>query len=81
MKLFEKNVGTIDRSVRLGAGVGLVVGGAFVMAVPLSYVAVLVGVVLLFTGFMSTCTLYSILGISTAGKKEAALAPKPRKRK
>ncbi len=80
MKLFEKNVGTIDRSVRLGLGVGLVIGGLKVLDAPLSYVAVLVGLLLLFTGFMSTCTLYSLLGINTLGKKEAApLAPKKRK--
>lgn len=82
MKLFEKNVGTIDRSLRLGAGIGLIVGGVFSLTGLLSYVAVLVGFVMLVTGFLSTCALYSILGINTLGKKGgASLAPKPRKRK
>jgi hypothetical protein len=78
MKLFEKNVGTIDRAIRLGAGIGLVIGGMAYLASPISYVAALVGLILLFTGFISSCTLYSLLGINTLGAKAK---PAPRKYK
>ncbi|MDD5172377.1 MAG: DUF2892 domain-containing protein [Candidatus ainarchaeum sp.] len=76
-KLFEKNVGTIDRAIRLGAGIGLVIGGLTYLSAPISYVAALVGLILLFTGFTSSCTLYTLLGISTAAKAQ----PGPKKRR
>jgi hypothetical protein len=72
MKLFEKNVGQIDRIVRLVVGVVLAVVGYLYLAAPLSYVAYLLAVIMLFTGLMGTCALYSLIGINTAAKAQAA---------
>ncbi|NYZ73850.1 DUF2892 domain-containing protein [Candidatus Micrarchaeota archaeon] len=79
MKFCEKNVGMIDRSVRLGAGIALIVGGLVYFAGLVSYVVALVGLILLVTGITSSCGIYSLLGISTAGKT-AASAPKKRRK-
>jgi len=81
MKISEKNIGTVDRSVRLGLGIGLVVAGAYAMVAPLSYAAVIVGFILLFTGITSSCVLYSLLGINTAGKAAGAAPAAKKKRK
>ena len=72
MKLFEKNVGQVDRIVRLVAGVVLAVAGYAYLSAPLNYVAYLLAVIMLFTGAMGTCTLYSLLGINTGGKAAPA---------
>jgi len=60
------NVGTIDRAVRILAGlvlIGLAVAGTIG---PWGYI----GVVVLLTGFLRVCPAYSLLGINTcpAGK-------------
>ena len=59
----KKNEGTLDRVLRVIAGLGLisyaVLGGT---------VWGYIGVVPLLTGLAGTCPLYSILGISTCGK-------------
>jgi uncharacterized membrane protein HdeD (DUF308 family) len=67
MKLGEKNVGTADRGVRVIAGVILL--AVFVLnmvAAPLSYLVALVGLILLVTGALATCPLYSLIGMNTA---------------
>jgi hypothetical protein len=69
MKLFEKNVGQIDKIVRLVVGVLLLAGAYFVQAdMIVRGVLGLVGVVMLFTGIMGTCLLYSLVGVNTAKK-------------
>jgi len=59
----KKNEGTIDRVLRVVAGMGLlsyaVFGGS-----AWGYI----GIVPLFTGLVGSCPLYSILGINTCGK-------------
>lgn len=68
--MFAKNVGSIDRVVRVVAG--LVILSLFFLY-PESqwrYVA-LIGIVPLLTGLMSSCPLYSILGISTCPMKKS----------
>lgn len=69
MKLFEKNVGGIDRIVRLALGLALLGAGYIFVAAPLSYVVMLLGLVLLLTGIMRTCLLYNLVGVNTAEKK------------
>jgi hypothetical protein len=70
-KNMEHNVGSTDQSVRvlLGAVLGAVSLGVLVGAVPLPGVASpvlgIAAAVLLATGAMGTCGLYSALGIST----------------
>lgn len=67
--MFAKNVGSIDRILRIV--VGLVVLSLFFIYPDASwrYLALL-GIVPLLTGLFSTCPLYSILGISTCPMKK-----------
>ena len=70
MNIGEKNVGTIDRVVRIIVGIAFLAGFALNMvASPLSYLVVLVGIIALVTGAIGTCPAYSIMGISTLEKK------------
>jgi hypothetical protein len=61
MSLFAKNVGTLDRIVRIVAGVGLL---AIAFTGPKSPWGFL-GFIPLLTAFMGSCPLYSVLGISS----------------
>ena len=70
MNIGEKNVGTIDRVVRLIAGIALLAAFALNMvAAPLSYLVALIGIIALVTGAVGTCPAYSVIGINTIGKK------------
>ncbi len=70
MKIGEKNVGMIDRVIRIIFGIILIYlfVGNMVVA-PWSYLVALIGLILLVTGIVGTCALYSILGMNTLGKK------------
>ena len=73
--LFEKREGRLDRIARIVVGVVLLVAYAWgVLAPPLGYLLLLLGIIGLFTGLTGSCALYSLLGISTMGKN----AEKPR---
>ncbi|ARS89431.1 YgaP-like transmembrane domain [Natrarchaeobaculum aegyptiacum] len=69
----EPNVCSIDRLVRVALGVVLVVVGlvAFLEVIAVGTTAavgaLLVGLVLLGTGTMRLCPLYSLLGVDTCG--------------
>ena len=70
MKFCEKNVGTIDRLVRIILGIVLLAVFALnLVASPWSYLVAIVGLVVLVTGALGTCGLYSILGFNTMDKK------------
>jgi hypothetical protein len=70
MKIGEKNVGMIDRMVRIILGIVLIAIFALnVVATPWSYLVALIGIILLVTGAVGTCGLYSVLGMSTLEKK------------
>ena len=70
MNIGEKNVGTIDRVVRIIVGIALLAGFALNMvAAPLSYLVVLIGLIALVTGFIGTCPAYSLIGITTLKKQ------------
>ncbi|SLN09774.1 hypothetical protein PEL8287_00099 [Roseovarius litorisediminis] len=59
-----KNVGKIDRILRIVVGLALIAG--FFMNRDGSYSWLyLIGIIPLVTGLMGNCALYSILGIST----------------
>ncbi|RPI38854.1 MAG: DUF2892 domain-containing protein [Methanoregulaceae archaeon] len=65
----EKNVGTIDRVIRIIVGIALLLAFALNMAAaPLSYLVLLIGIILLVTGAAGTCPAYSVLGMNTLGK-------------
>ena len=62
--MFKTNVGSADRVVRIVVGIALLAayflttGGAY-------HWLYLIGIIPLVTGLLSTCPLYSILGMST----------------
>lgn len=56
-----RNVGTIDKGLRIGAGALLLALGAFG---PLGWWG-LVGLIPLVTGLVGNCPLYSLLGMNT----------------
>ena len=68
MNIGEKNVGTIDRVVRIIVGIALLAAFALNMvAAPLSYLVLLIGIIALVTGAVGTCPAYSVIGINTIG--------------
>ena len=70
MKIGEKNVGMIDRVVRIILGIILLIVVVMKMVhAPWSYLVALIGLIALVTGAVGTCALYSILGMNTLPKK------------
>jgi uncharacterized membrane protein HdeD (DUF308 family) len=70
LKIGEKNVGMIDRVVRIVLGIVLIGVFALTMvAAPWSYLVVIIGLIALATGVFGTCALYSLIGMNTLGKK------------
>jgi hypothetical protein len=62
--MFQTNVGSIDRMIRIVVGLALIAG--FFLNPDASWRWLyLIGIVPLATGLMSTCPLYSMLGMST----------------
>jgi hypothetical protein len=70
MKLFEKNVGKTDRIIRFVLGLLLFAAGALYLGSPLAYAAYFVGLVLIATGALGTCALYSLLKFTTLEQGE-----------
>ena len=69
LQIGEKNVGMIDRVVRIILGIVLIAVFALnVVATPWSYLIVLIGIIALITGVFGTCALYSLLGMNTLAK-------------
>lgn len=66
--MLKKNVGSVERIIRLVVGVAAII--AFFMLPDASYrYWLLIGIVPLATGLMSSCPLYTIFGISTCKMK------------
>ena len=61
MDLFKKNVGKIDRVIRVVVGIILVGNVFYALQHPIGWL----GVILIVTGIVGTCPLYSIIGINT----------------
>lgn len=67
--MFRKNVGTIDRALRFVLGVVLL--GSWVAFPDLAWRNwLLIGVIPLATSLLSSCPLYSILGLNTCPAKK-----------
>lgn len=80
MKL-EKNVGMIDRAARIVIGFLVIGYGVTRLPVPWNAAAFLAGFVIFMTGVVGTCTLYTLLGVTTAEEVEKkAGAPKKRRK-
>lgn len=58
----EKNVGGMDKNIRMGAGAVLLVLGLLVTK---SWLLTIIGVVLLVTGFLNFCPAYKLIGMNT----------------
>ncbi len=69
--MFKTNVGGIDRILRIVVGLALLVWFFFDNGAGFWHYAKLIGIVPLATGLMSSCPLYSILGLSTCPLKQA----------
>jgi len=68
--MMKKNVGTIDRAMRIIAG--LVLLAMFFVYPDASWrYWTLIGVIPLATGLLSSCPLYTLLGISTCPMQKA----------
>ena len=67
----EINEGTADRVIRVILGFILIYIGAIQMGLSgvLAYIVVLVGIILLITGIIGHCGLYTVIGINTLKKK------------
>lgn len=67
--MFAKNVGTIDRALRIAVGLALILG--FFLNTESAWRGLyLIGIIPLATGVFGTCGLYSLLGINTCGLKK-----------
>ncbi|MFC7046859.1 DUF2892 domain-containing protein [Halobacteriaceae archaeon GCM10025711] len=83
----EKNVGGVDRTVRIALGTLLVlaavggVAGLYALGTTVAAVLAVVGVVLLATGLLQTCIIYRFIGVNTnkreTGEQESAPAERP----
>jgi len=66
MNLFKHNVGKTDRIVRVVLGVLLIGNVFFALQHPIGWI----GVILLITGLVGICPLYSLLDINTKSAAE-----------
>jgi len=62
--MLAKNVGGIDRILRIVVGLALILGFFLNMSASYSWLY-LIGIVPLATGLMQTCPLYSLVGLNT----------------
>ncbi len=67
--MFKKNVGQIDRILRIVIGVALL-AGFFLNADAAYRWLYLIGIVPLATGLMGSCAIYSVFGFSTCQMKK-----------
>ena len=67
--MLAKNVGGIDRILRIVVGAALILGFFLNMGAAYSWLY-LIGIVPLVTGLMSSCPLYSIIGTNTCPMKK-----------
>lgn len=65
--LLPKNVGTIDRTIRVALGIGLLAMAFTGPQTPWGYL----GFIPLLTAAFGTCPLYTVLRVNTCGVKRA----------
>jgi len=71
MKLGERNIGTVDRGARVLVGAALLASVVTnTVAGAIGYVAVFLGAILVATGLLGSCALYSLMGMNTCGFKK-----------
>ncbi|EDM71358.1 hypothetical protein RAZWK3B_14094 [Roseobacter sp. AzwK-3b] len=67
--MFKKNVGGIDRALRILVGAALIAGFALNQEGAYSWLY-LIGIIPLVTGILGTCPAYSIFGFNTCALKK-----------
>jgi hypothetical protein len=67
--MFAKNVGGIDRILRIVVGLALIAGFFLNSGATYSWLY-LIGIVPLLTGVFSSCALYSLIGVNTCSVKK-----------
>lgn len=68
--MFTTNVGNTDRVIRIILGIVLLVVWYLAPGHGLRWLPLVLGIVALATGLLSTCPLYSLLGINTCSTKK-----------
>lgn len=68
--MFATNVGGIDRLLRIGIGAALLLWFFLDQGTGFWHWAKLIGLVPLATGLMSSCPLYSLIGLNTCPMKK-----------
>lgn len=58
----EKNVGSMDRNIRFGAGAVLLIWGLVFKG---GILLILLGIALLATGYLNFCPAYKLIGMNT----------------
>ncbi len=66
----KRNVGVLDRDIRLGLGAILLFIGIFLTPAPMNFVFIIIGLILIFTAATSSCPIYSATGMSTRGREK-----------
>jgi len=69
--MFKTNVGGLDRILRIVLGVALIAWWYVSPGMGLRWLLLVLGIVALGTGLMSSCPLYSILGLNTCPMKKS----------
>ncbi len=69
--MFKTNVGGIDRVLRIVVGLALIAWWYFAPGMGLRWLPLVLGIVALETGLMSTCPLYSLIGLNTCPMKKS----------
>jgi len=71
MSMFKTNVGGIDRVLRIVVGLALIAWWYFAPGMGLRWLPLVLGIIALGTGLMSTCPLYSLIGLNTCPMKKS----------
>ena len=61
----EKNIGSMDRNIRFGAGAVLLIWGLVFKG---GFLLILLGIVLLATAYLHFCPAYKLIGMNTDKK-------------
>jgi hypothetical protein len=69
----SKNIGTVDRAIRLIVGIGLL-GLYGALEPPMRYLTLL-GLIPLGTALLGNCPMYTLFGVSTRSKSGTAPPP------
>jgi hypothetical protein len=69
--MFKTNEGTVDRALRVIAGLALLVWFFMDQGSGFWHYAKLIGIVPLLTGLIGSCPVYSLFGLSTCPMKKA----------